>query len=122
MHLESWIPPYILLGWWFSLWELWVVWLVDIVVLPMGLQFPSAFSVLSLTPPLGSLGSVQRLIVSICICIGQVLAVSFCICIGQVLEEPLRGHLYQDPISKGFLASAIVSGFGVCRWDGSLGG
>ena len=23
-------------GWWFSPWELWVVWLIDIVVLPMG--------------------------------------------------------------------------------------
>jgi hypothetical protein len=30
------------------------VWLVDIVVLPIGLQNPSAPSVLSLTPPLGS--------------------------------------------------------------------
>ena len=31
------------------------VWLVDIVVLPMELQSPSVPSVLSLTPPLGSL-------------------------------------------------------------------
>jgi hypothetical protein len=30
-------PPCVLLGWWFSPWEIWVgVWLVDIVVLPMG--------------------------------------------------------------------------------------
>ena len=30
------------------------------------------------------------------------------ICIGQVLAEPLRGQLYQDPVSQHFLASAIV--------------
>ena len=35
--------------------------------------------------------------------------------------ELLRGQLYQVPVSKHFLASAIVSGFGVCRWDGLLG-
>jgi hypothetical protein len=38
---------------WFKTWELWRVWLVDIVVFSMGLQTPSAPSVLSLTPPLG---------------------------------------------------------------------
>jgi hypothetical protein len=45
-----------------------------------------------------------------------------CICIGQALAEPLRGQLYQAPVSKHFLTSATVSGFGVCRWDGSVGG
>jgi hypothetical protein len=35
-------------------WELWVFWLVDIVILNMGLQTPSASSVPPLTPPLGS--------------------------------------------------------------------
>ena len=35
-------------GWWFSPWEIWGFWLFDIVVLPMGLQTPSAPSVLSL--------------------------------------------------------------------------
>jgi len=30
---------------WFSPWELWGIWLIDIVVLPMGLQIPSAPSV-----------------------------------------------------------------------------
>ena len=30
------------------------VWLIDIVVPPMGLQTPSAHSVLSLTPPFGT--------------------------------------------------------------------
>jgi hypothetical protein len=34
-------------------------WLVDIVVLPVGLQTPSALSVLSLAPPLGKLCSAQ---------------------------------------------------------------
>ena len=40
----SMVPPCILLGWWFSFWELWGsgVWLVDIIVFPMELQTPSA--------------------------------------------------------------------------------
>jgi hypothetical protein len=41
------------------------VWLVDIVVPPMRLQTPSAPSVLSLTPPLGTPCSVQWLAASI---------------------------------------------------------
>ena len=80
------------------------------VVLPMGLQTPSDPSVLDLTSPLGSLSSAQCLAV----CIG--------IFIGQVLAEPLSEQLCQAPVSKHFLASAIVSGFDVWRWDGSLGG
>ena len=36
MCLEPWIPPCVLFGWWFSPWELWVVWLVDIVFLLWG--------------------------------------------------------------------------------------
>jgi hypothetical protein len=52
------IPLCILFGWWFSLWEVWVVWLVDIV-LPMGLQSPWAPSALPLALPLGPLVSVQ---------------------------------------------------------------
>ena len=51
--------------------------LVNVVVLPMGLQTTSAPSVLPLTL-LGSPGLVQWL------------AVSIFICIGQVLAEPLR--------------------------------
>jgi hypothetical protein len=43
-------------------------------------------------------------------------------CIGQALAQPLRRQLYQAPVSMHFLASAIVSGFGVCIWDGSPGG
>jgi hypothetical protein len=43
MWLEPWVPPWVLFCW-FSPWELREVgvWLVDIVVLPMGLQTPSA--------------------------------------------------------------------------------
>jgi hypothetical protein len=44
---------------------------------------------------LGSLGSVQWL------------AMDICICIGQMLIEHLREQLYQAPVSKQFLASAI---------------
>jgi hypothetical protein len=78
------------------------VWLVGIVVLPMGLQTPSAPSVLPLTPPVGSLCSVRRL------------AASIQICICQALVEPLGRELYQALVSKHFLTSAIVFGFGVC--------
>jgi hypothetical protein len=86
-----------------------VVSLVDIV-LPMGLQSPSAISDIPLTLQLRSLGSVGWL------------ALSFCICISQVLEEPVRGQPYHVSDSKYFLASSIVSGFVFYRWDGSLGG
>jgi hypothetical protein len=71
-------------------------WLVDIGVLPMGLQTPSAHSVLPLTPPLCSPCSVPW------------------------VEEPLRRHPYQAPISKHFLAWVRVTEFGGCIWDGSL--
>ena len=71
----------------------------------MGLQISSAPSVLPPTPLLESLCSVQWL------------AAYICICIGQALAKPLREQLYQAPVSKCFLASAIVSGFGVyMRW------
>jgi hypothetical protein len=76
----------------------------------MGLQIPSAPSVLPLTLPLGSPCSVRWL------------AASICICIGQTLAEPLRGQPYQAVVSKHLLSSAIVSRFGIYRWDGSLVG
>jgi hypothetical protein len=78
------------------------IWLVNIAVLPMGLQTPSAPSVLPLTSPLGSPYSVRWL------------AASIHICIGKALEKPLGRQLYQAPVSKHFLASAIVSGFDGC--------
>jgi hypothetical protein len=74
------------------------------------LKSSSAPLVLPLALPLGSPGSVWWL------------AESICNCIGQVLTEPLRVQPYQAPVSKCFLASAIVWGFGVWRWDESLGG
>jgi hypothetical protein len=112
VQLEPWVPPCILFGWWFSHWELWGggVWLVDTVVLLMGFQTPSAPLVLSLTPPLGSPCSVQSL----------VLGINICIC--QALAEPLRKELYQAPVSKHFLVSAIVTRFGVCIWMDPLVG
>jgi hypothetical protein len=81
MWLEPWVPPCVLLGWWFSPWELWGIWLVDIVVLPMGLQTPSTPSVLYLTPPLGTPCSVQWFSEKI----------HLCVC--QTLTEPLRRQL-----------------------------
>jgi hypothetical protein len=75
----------------------------------MGLQTPSALSVLPLTPPLGSLCSVQWL------------AASIQICIAYALAEPLRVQICQALVSKHFLASAIESGFSGCIWDGSPG-
>ena len=47
------------------------VWLVHIVVLPMGLQTPTAPSVLFLTHLLGTPFSVQWWAASICVCICQ---------------------------------------------------
>jgi hypothetical protein len=52
MGLEVWVPPCVLFSWRFSLWELWVVQLVN-VVLPTGLQSPSAPLVLPLALPMG---------------------------------------------------------------------
>lgn len=107
MQLEPWIAPCVSLGWWFSPQELWGIWLIDIVVLPMRLKTPSATSVLSLTPPLGTTFSVQ------------LLAISTCLCICQALGEPLWRQLYQSPVKIYLLVSPIVSGFGDCMWDGS---
>jgi len=81
----------------------WEGWLVDIVVLPIGLQTPSTPTVVTLTSPLGSLRSVQ--------CLAVYISISF----GPALAEPLRCELYQAPLCKHFLASAILSGIGICR-------
>jgi hypothetical protein len=96
--------------WWFSPRELWGNWLSHIVVSPMMLQTPSAPWVLSLAPSLGTMCSVQWMNVSIHFYIWQ------------ALEEPFRRQLHQGSVSKILLASAIVSGFGCCLWDGSSGG
>jgi hypothetical protein len=71
------------------------------------MQSPSAPSVLSVNPPLGTPCSVQWLYASIPTCIFQ------------ALTEPLRRHcLYQQKL----LGIQIVSGFTVCIWHGSPGG
>jgi hypothetical protein len=107
MCLDSWVPPCILFGWWLSPSKLQGYQLVHIVAPPMELQTPSAPSVLSLDPSLGTLCSFQWLSDSI----------NLCIC--QALVEPLRGQLYQDLVSTHLLAFTIVSGFGDCMWDGA---
>jgi hypothetical protein len=84
--------------------------LVEIVVLLMGLQNPSALSILSLTPPFRTPYSEQWL------------AASICLCICKALAGPLRRKLYQASFSKHFLASKIMSEFGDCIWDESPGG
>jgi len=107
MFLESWVPPCVLIDWWFILW--WGtggVWLVNIVILPMVLQTPSAPSVFYVTPLLGSPSSVQWLEAIILICFSR------------ALVEPLRRYPYLGPVSKHFFASGIVTGFGDCIWDG----
>jgi len=62
------------------------------------------------SPPLGSPCSVWWL------------AATTLICISKAVAEPLRRHPYQAPVSKHFLASATVTEFGGCIWDGSPGG
>jgi hypothetical protein len=110
IQLEPQVPPCVFFDWWFSSKELSGYWLVHIDVPPMGLQTSSVPWVLSLAPSLGTLCSIQWMIVSI----------NFCIC--QALTEPLRRQLYQPPVSKLLLVSAIVSEFGGCLWDGSPSG
>jgi hypothetical protein len=73
MYLEPCNPPGTFAGWWFRLWENWVV-RPAFVVLLMGLQFPYTTPVLLPASPTGSLNSVWWLAPSICICIGQLLA------------------------------------------------
>ena len=107
MQLEPQVPPCVSFDWWFSPKELWGSWLVHINVPPMGLQTPSAPWVFSLAPSLGTQCSVQWMAVSS----------HFCIC--QALAESLRKQLNQAPVSRFLLASAIVSWFGGCLWDGS---
>jgi hypothetical protein len=83
------------------------VWLVDIV-LPMGLETLQFLHwVLSITPSLGTLCSIQWLAASLCVC--------------QALAEPLRRQLYQAPVSKHFVESTTVSGFGDCIWGSKWG-
>ena len=77
------------------------------LLLFMGLQTPSTPSVPSSAPHHGGI---------------QCLTASITLCICQALAEPFRRQLYQAPVSKHFLASTILCGFGDCIWDRSPGG
>jgi hypothetical protein len=110
MQPEPEVPPCVFFYWWFSSKEISGYWLVHIDGPPMGHQTSSAPWRHSLGPSLGILCSVQWMIVSI----------YFSIC--QALAEPVRRQIYQTPVSKLLLASAIVSGFDVCLCNGSLSG
>jgi hypothetical protein len=101
---------FVFFNWWFSSKELSGYWLVHIDVHPMGHQTPSAPWVLSLAPSLGTLCSVQWMIVR------------FQFCIFQALAKACRRQLYQAPASRLLLASAIVSGFGGCLCNESPSG
>jgi hypothetical protein len=84
--------------------------MVHIVVFPMGLQTPSTPSILSLSPPLRILCSVQWL------------AESIHLCTSHTLTELLRRSLYQALVGKHFLASTIVSGFGYSPFSAEFPG
>jgi len=84
--------------------------LVGMVVL-MGLQAPSALSILPLIPsPKGVLFSVQWF------------AASIGLCIGYALDVSLRRDLYPVPFSMYFLASSILSSFGGTHVGQALNG
>jgi hypothetical protein len=109
MRMESWVPPCVLFGWWFSPWELWGVSLLILLFFPWVANPFSSVSPFS-NSSIGTLWSVQWLAVSI----------HFCIC--QALAEPLRRQLYHAPVSKHLLASRKLYGFSGYIWDGSSGG
>jgi hypothetical protein len=93
MWLELRVPPCVLYGLWSSPWELWGVCLVDTVVFPMGLQTSSSIGDPMLSPMVG------------------------CKHLPLYLSGSGRdSQLYQDPVSKHFLASAIVSGLVPVYW------
>jgi len=50
LQLEPQVHPCVLLEWWFSLWEIRGIWLLDSVILLMGLQTPTIPTVPSLMP------------------------------------------------------------------------
>ena len=106
MPLEPWVPPCVLIGWWFSPWEpscCSVSWYCS----SYGVAIP--FSSFSLSP--------NSSIEALSLMVDWVPQYD----IGQALAEPLRRQPYQIPVNKHFLASTVVSGFGVCRWNGSPG-
>ena len=84
------------------LWCLYMQWIPRWGSLWMAFPSVSAPHFVSIfTPLLGTLGSVQWL------------AASICLCICKALAEPLRRQSYQDPLSMYFLASTIVTVYGM---------
>jgi hypothetical protein len=91
-----------LLGFWFSLWELWGVQVSWHCCSSYRVATPFSSSVLPLTLS-------YRLPTST-----QWSAESICICSSQLLVDPFRGQQYQAPVCKHNMASVIVSRLGVC--------
>jgi hypothetical protein len=110
IQLEPHVLPCIFFDWLFSSKELWGYCLVHIDVPAMVLQIDSTSFILSLAPSLSALWSVQCM------------AVRIHVCVCQALAKALRRQIDQAPVSRLLLASAIVSRFGCCLWNGSPSG
>jgi hypothetical protein len=101
IQMELRVPLCLLFGWGFSAWQLWGSGhLVGAYCCSMELQTHLAASVLALTFPLESPQSVAWLYSSTSVFVR--------------LWKSFSGDHY----TRCFLASTIVSGFDVCRWDG----
>ena len=109
MQLVSLVPPYVLFGWHFCSWRLWEVCLVGrVVFLWVGNPF-SSFSPFSDSS------------------IGDPVLSTMVGCKHPHLSLPGSGKASHKTaisglVSKYFLANSVVSGFGVCVWDGFPGG
>jgi hypothetical protein len=110
-QIRPWVSPCVFFGWQFSPWELWGVLVGWYCCSSYGAANPFSNS----SPSSNSSSGVPMLNLTV------------------GYENPhlhwsgtgracYRRQLYQAPVSKHFLASAVLSGFDVCRWDGSLGG
>jgi len=99
MHLEPWICPCVLFGWWNFLWGLW---LILIVLIGIVLLSFSSFHPFSNSSYVGTDLSVQWLTASLQLCSSHALA------------EPLRGQLYQASVCMHLLVSATLSVFCGC--------
>lgn len=80
---------------------------VETANLPMGSLSLLASSILPLIQPQGALTSVQRLCVSICLCLTQ------------MLVGPLKGQPCQFPVCYHIIASVRMPGLGTLPWYGS---
>jgi hypothetical protein len=113
MRLEQWVTPCVLFGWWSSPRELQGFWPVDPAAppTPRGCKPPPPLSSFS---PFSNSSIWDTALSPIIDCEHPPLYLSGS---GRASQET-----YQAPISKHFLASAIVTGFGGCIWDGAPGG